>query len=405
MKANAYLLLLTRRKKKNGKYPLKVRITHKGDYHDYKTDFDLTEDEFNGAMSNKPKKEYRVKSHDLAQLKARVDSILSDFKVFDHIKFKEAFDPEKKEESDVYSIFQSYINSLQEEERIKTATGYRTAMNSLKSFSPKLSFREIDVKFLKDYQRFMSIKGSSNTTIGIYLRSLRGIYNMAIAEGKIKKDDSYPFGNKKYVIPASRNIKKALTKEEVAKIFNYSPIPGTSLDKAKDFWLLSYFCNGINFKDIAMLKRENIDGDMIRFVREKTRLTTQGNQKTLSCHITPNVSKIIKKWGNKSKDSSYVFPILNVEDDAVKRAAKINQFIKTTNKYMAVISKEVGIEKKVTTYFSRHSAATILRNSGRSISEISEALGHSSIQVTQNYLDSFSDESKKDLAKTLDFNL
>ena len=54
-------------------------------------------------------------------------------------------------------------------------------------------------------------------TIGIYLRSLRTIYNLQ----ESVNSNLYPFGDKKhqYSIPESRNIKKALQPDEIAKIF------------------------------------------------------------------------------------------------------------------------------------------------------------------------------------------
>jgi integrase/recombinase XerD len=53
--------------------------------------------------------------------------------------------------------------------------------------------------------------GKSITTVGIYNRTLRAIFNDAIAEEVISRENYYPFGNRKYKIPASRNVKKALS--------------------------------------------------------------------------------------------------------------------------------------------------------------------------------------------------
>jgi integrase/recombinase XerD len=50
------------------------------------------------------------------------------------------------------------------------------------------------------------------------------------------------------------------------------------------------------------------------------------------------------------------------------------------------------LNRDVTTYFARHSFATVLKRSGAKIEMISELLGHSSVDVTENYLDSFEKE-------------
>lgn len=60
------------------------------------------------------------------------------------------------------------------------------------------------------------------------------------------------------------------------------------------------------------------------------------------------------------------------------------------------IAKKLNSQKPITTYYARHSFATILKNSGVSTEFISEALGHSSLSTTKNYLAGF----KQDAIKT-----
>jgi site-specific recombinase XerD len=72
--------------------------------------------------------------------------------------------------------------------------------------------------------------------------------------------------------------------------------------------------------------------------------------------------------------------------------ATYKQLTKTINKYMKQIASELGLNKEVTTYFARHSFATVLKRSGAKIEMISELLGHSSVDVTESYLDSFEKE-------------
>ena len=68
---------------------------------------------------------------------------------------------------------------------------------------------------------------------------------------------------------------------------------------------------------------------------------------------------------------------------------------------MKGIAKDLEIVKKSTTYVARHSFATILQRSGASESFISEALGHSNMQTTQNYLAGFEDDAKIETVKAL----
>jgi site-specific recombinase XerD len=56
---------------------------------------------------------------------------------------------------------------------------------------------------------------------------------------------------------------------------------------------------------------------------------------------------------------------------------------------MKQIAKDLELDKVVTTYFARHSFATILKNAGVSMEFISEALGHSDMKTTKSYLAGF----------------
>ena len=106
-----------------------------------------------------------------------------------------------------------------------------------------------------------------------------------------------------------------------------------------------------------------------------------------------NNMDIIKKWGLPSIDkNAFIFPHINKEMDAYQKRATYQQLTKIINKYMKLIASEVGIGKKVTTYYARHSFATVLKRSGTKIEMISELLGHSSVDVTESYLDSFENE-------------
>ena len=77
----------------------------------------------------------------------------------------------------------------------------------------------------------------SLTTVGIYLRSLRTIYNIQNIDKTF-----YPFGTakNKYSIPTSRNKKKALTLKDIAKIYNYQAVKNSPKEMAKDYWLFLY---------------------------------------------------------------------------------------------------------------------------------------------------------------------
>src|SRR4029078_2236845 len=135
---------------------------------------------------------------------------------------------------------------------------------------------------------------------------LRTIFNRAKVDKAL-----YPFGKNKYVIPSGRYIKKSLTIEEIASIFNYQPKRGSAEEMARDYWIFIYLCNGLNVKDLCLLKRKNIDGDVIQYERAKTKRSDNENEKIV-VSLKPEAKAIISKWGQPSiNPESYVFPHLH----------------------------------------------------------------------------------------------
>jgi integrase len=241
-------------------------------------------------------------------------------------------------------------------------------------------------------------EGKKFTTIGIYVRNLRAIYN----QQKIDKS-IYPFGEAKdkYSIPTSRNIKKALTVEEIAKIYNYKAETNSTKEMAKDYWIFLYLCNGMNVKDFCLLKWGNIDGDMLTYNRAKTQRSKK-ESKSIAVAIKSESLEIIKKWGQPSiSKDAYIFPHLEIGMSAEKERATYQQLTKTINKYIKKIATELNLKKEVTTYFARHSFATVLKRSGAKIEMISELLGHSNVNVTESYLDSFEKEQIQEQTNAL----
>src|SRR5678810_868891 len=103
-----------------------------------------------------------------------------------------------------------------------TAVGYETAMHSLFKFKPDLEFDDLTKEFLEKYELWMLERGKSITTVSIYVRTLWAIMNLAKSNGV--KVPNYPFGRRKYLIPATRNIKKALNIDEIKQLFNYPTV-------------------------------------------------------------------------------------------------------------------------------------------------------------------------------------
>ncbi|MFZ4521479.1 MAG: tyrosine-type recombinase/integrase [Bacteroidales bacterium] len=424
-KAIPAIILETWRKRADETYAVKLRVTYKKISRTWilkypkmeESEFSqlcgktiaMSEDDFNKMEGTKPGK-FEVLQLHFAKLKTQARDVIKEMAVFSFETFEEKYFSKPKDKDDLFSAMESTGKEMREAGRISTAVTFENSLRSLKQFTgkDKLSFTSVTVKWLKDYEKWMiepripnkkkQARVNSLTTVGIYLRNVRTMFN------RIKPVNvEYPFGKStygKYPIPKGKNTKKALTQADVAKIANHKSIKDSVEEKSRDLWLFSYLCNGINIKDVARLKYANIEGDKIRLVRAKT-ADSVDEQTTIDIMITRQIGRIIDRHGNKpgTKDQ-YIFQILENGMSPEDEYKEIQQAVQTINYNMVKVCDAIKIDK-VTTYTARHSFATVLKRSGASIEFISESLGHKNMQTTQNYLANFEDDEKRKWAEML----
>nr|WP_262923868.1 phage integrase SAM-like domain-containing protein [Spirosoma liriopis] len=85
---------------------------------------------------------------------------------------------------------EQYIDQLSKEGRASTASSYKDSLVAIRTYHNRqsvLSFSAITPVWLKGFEQWMTGNSRSLTTVGIYLRSLRTIYNRAMEEGIPKK--------------------------------------------------------------------------------------------------------------------------------------------------------------------------------------------------------------------------
>ena len=402
--ATANLLYDKRFVKKNGKCPVKLTVYFDGQKQRYNINFNFTEDEWEKINQSNLRDDTLKKSKALLfSVLDKANKAIESLQIFSFNEFEQIFFEIKQDKKDLFVVFQSYIDLLKAQNRIGTASSYNNALTAFKSFlgKTKCNFIDLNPALLNEFERKWLEKGKSITTVGIYMRSLRTIFNLAKSENVITEKD-YPFGKHKYVIPAGANIKKAFSKDVISKIYNYKAVKMSQEHFARDMWVFSYLCNGINFRDIAKLKYQDVKEDSIFFIRQKTSQTTRAKQKLISAVLLPELKNIIITWGNKPiVPEQYVFPVLNDNMTIEKEVDKVKQTIKTINKYLRRIAATLELGVDITTYTARHSFATQLKSTGASTEFISESLGHSSLAVTENYLASFPQEEKKKWASKL----
>lgn len=294
--------------------------------------------------------------------------------------------------TDVFYWFDVKIKELLElREALGTADSYKNS----KSFYIKYTgYTVLDFGYFTKETLYLIQKkaisegGMAAGNVYRHARQLRAIFNMAIQERAI--DNSiYPFHKRGYMIPQTTKKKKALSRDNMALLLSYSP--ADELERiALDFFLFSFFGNGMNMKDVAYLRFDDMYVNTLRFVRKKTEHTT-AQQKDIRVAITTEMREVMDRQANKSQDG-FIFPIIREGDTVARQRIDYRRFHVMVNDQLKNICRHLGFAKPVTHGMSRYVFANALKQQGVSIDYISEAMGHSSTAVTEHYLNSFEDD-------------
>lgn len=389
-----------------GRYHIKIRMTTTVDKRTvqkyYMTGIFATPEEFKKIIGNPGKdRELSDKQTKLNEIYERAKEILED----DPFINPEDFGLQLLQSGrykNPFTLFDGLIADKQAVGKETTADYYRAAMSSFKKYvgGDHLSFGSVTPAWLLRYEKTMREAGKSITTIGMFCTAMRTVFNIAKKKKKIP-ESLYPFGKGKYVIPTSKGRKLALTEDQKNKVLSFHTL-ARAVRKAVDMWIFSYFCYGMNFKDMALLRFRDIKDDAIFFERAKTMDTTR-ERNFIEIPLRDETRNIIKNWGN-FKDSmnpnALVFPVLRDGLSPKQMKYKIRDFITDTNDELKKACTELELPE-MTTYWARHTFATIAWKKGADLIFIQRALGHTDPKTTQRYLDSFDIETKRKVANWL----
>lgn len=406
---------------KEGKHPVKIRISYNGKREYYPVEFEgeklfLSKAEWEEVQNRELKVRNRKKdlrdTIDAVTTQARkaIENATKNDRPFTWEKFENEFLVNDSSKG-LLTLFADHLEGLKKENRIGTFKAYNNAYQAFKKFRKEKELNPFDLtaEVLKSFEAYLVKNGCGRTTVGIYARALKVIYNLA-ADKNPSLLENYPFARKqtdrnRYKIKTGSGKKgEALTVEQLQAFQAIHTEPFTPEHESKLLWMFSFYCQGMNMKDICLLKYHDIQGDIIRYVRSKTK-DTEAKEAVIEIPLSSSIQEIIVSLGNPDKrPNSYVFPIIpnglasqiKRRTDTVKTVEeRIHEIIKQKTKMVneriqGLCNNTKGLEEiKLTTYWARHTYASLLKHSGESVELIRELLGHSDVRTTEAYLERF----------------
>lgn len=284
------------------------------------------------------------------------------------------------------------VEQLKRERKYAAAHGYLAALHSFEDFARgrgmSLLMKDVFMpEQLKNYEEWL-MQGKERplkiNSVTSYMSSLRAVYNRWMPPGS-------PGHNPKLFAHVHTRVvsktKRALRGWQLEKMLNADTRELPPEEKtAFDYFRLMFMLRGLPFIDLAHMRRQDLQGKYLFYLRHKT-------GKPMCVELCPDAMKLLSKLVQKDSDSPYLFPILDAgvqggwEQYRNYQTAR-RSFDRTLKKAMKRLLPGVP----VSSYTARHSWATMAYHMGCHPGVISQALGHSSVAVTETYLKPFDNE-------------
>ena len=277
----------------------------------------------------------------------------------------------------VFAFFRQQIAKKEQMQCIGTKNNYTSAANRFMEFRHQedLTFSQMTGEMIEMYQAWLWNRGIGQNTVSFYLRTLRTLYNKAVEAGQAPPNNIFAHVQTSNV----RTAKRAITVKEIRKIEKLDLPTGSSLDKARDLFFISFYLRGMAFVDMAFLKKTDLKCSMVSYNRRKT-------HQNLNIEWMKPMQAIIDKYAEQTKDSPYLLPILTGKESSPYTAYRKVEH--NTNYNLKKIGEMVGLKIPLTTYVARHTWASVALHMNIPIATISEGMGHNSYKTTQIYLQS-----------------
>ena len=308
--------------------------------------------------------EYKVvlsevaEKYDLDTLSANeLRDLLVDWKNSDKIRI---------DDNCVMSVFGRFM----EHKTGRTRNLYECTEKKIRAFlgkeADRLRFEQVNVEWLHRFNDYLAQTAPSANSRSIHMRNFRAIFNYAI-DNEITTN--YPF--RRFKIKGEPTRKRNFDVETLRAIFN-ADVLDSWMVRYRDLFKLTFMLIGINFVDLCNLK--DVRNGRIEYVRAKT-------HKLYSIKLEPEIEAIIAKY----RGDIHLLNYMDTYKDYRSFYMNTCTGLKAIRERLA--EKNIVNIDTLTTYWARHSWATIAASLDIPKETIAAALGHSSHTVTDIYIE------------------
>lgn len=376
--ATVKLYLDTRRIKKDGSFPLKLNIHNRGTFI-LSTGYSVIPERWTGMEFTRQEPNYKTKNAALRKIVNDIENLF--FRLEMDGKLKAMTDKAIKEavEKCLPGCTQEkpkcFIDYMTEFMLLKDKSGtrdvYTTTINKIANFDSTCTFDTMDIDWLRRFEKHMKDSGMKVNAYAIHLRNIRAVFNYAIDNDLTTL---YPF--RKFKIKKEETAKRSLTAEQVALLRDYDCEDYQK--RYRDIFMLMIYLIGINAVDLFNLK-QMING-RIEYHRAKT-------SKLYSIKVEPEAFEIIERYRGKEYLLNVLDEYGNYQDFLHRMGIGLKQIGPTTRTGLGGKKDREPLFPEISSYWARHTWATIAAELDIPKETISAALGHEiGSEVTSIYI-------------------
>ena len=417
-------LMLDTRNKNTDRFPLVIRVSHRSKWKYLPTGYRLSPNEWNDSKKQiKSPYPNAVRANAMVQRKMTIASevlsehyaalkglVLADLIALISARFKENDEEKlpaetlstKTQGTPLKQYSEKVISRYVKAKRFGTARSIKDAVGLLLRFcgTDDLLISDINETFLEDLEAHYLGLGYKINGLGVRLRSIRRIFNLAIKDKDTELTAAdYPFGKSGYSIKTERANKRAVKLDVIKQIRELDYQKATPLWHHRNYFLFMLNMRGMNFIDLAFLPTSAIQNGRLKYKRRKTK---RGNSvKTFDIKITEEAQQILNYYADPKNDKGLTFPIMRdmVDHENDEKVYKLYQNrLSNHNRRLGAIGRSIGLEENLTSYVARHTFATAGLRKGISKAQIGDMLGHTNYYTTEAYFDDFEKEVLDDAA-------
>lgn len=390
------LFLDKRRATEENKYPLKINVSHLCKSSLISTGMYYTQEEWDGIdtmLKTKRRFEWTREAEDIYGLKTSYDAALrrldydEDISLLNVSQLKDKLmelvtgtspgkerNAKTKNRKDLF--LPHYRKFMESRDTAGTREMYNRTLKKILEYdtnAEKLTFDMIDKEWLSGFDAHLATTTCTNIR-NMHFRNIRAAFNAAIDDDLTTCD---PF--RKFKLPKLEETRKrAMTLPQIQQLKDY-PCEAWQ-EEYRDMFMLQFYLIGINLVDLLTAKPEDIVDGRFEYRRDKT-------HKLYSIKIEPEAMEII----NKYRGEKYLLSPMDRYTSHKNYMQHMNRALKTIGLHYTTSQEKKGkaLFQGLSTYWSRHTWASVASSLDISIELIGRALGHSWVNktITSVYID------------------